>query len=768
MQKLYTFILFAVTASSYSQQQWRPLGPDDYNQAFYNQADDYELALNGNNTPYVAFIYPTDTDNSLSVRKFVNGHWEFVGPDDFTDGYEWDIAFTIDNNNVPYVGYNVNTTFYVKKFDGINWVSVGTFNYVCKSGKLAVDAQNNLYLAGTFGAGVVAGLKKFDGTNWIAVGDAAISTGGSTNVAVEFSSSDVPYIAYTDSNAGLRLSVKKLVGTTWQLVGSNNISADEATGVSLALNSNDEPFVSFTNEPNVGPDENKVLKFNGTTWQNVGASLTSDQPLQLAIDDNNTVYITRRVSYQTYVDHYNGAQWLITGNYFFGIPRALIFGSNATPYVLFSNDINLAVNKLNGSVWERIGETDIAEKGNGTLSAHMYATHDHELYYAYANEHPSKVAVKKWENGQWTPFGQAFDYTDSPTKIRLTEGPGNQLFLFYKASESLQVKKYNGSAWTDAAPPLSYGSYQNSAIADDGTIYVTGGHFIQGGQMLIRSYKYNGSAWVTLPDMNFNTQSNAWPYLEVYNGSLYIAYQESVNGKIKVKRLNGNTWQAVGPEDGVSTGGAIVPYLKKSTDGLYLTYSDENDYKISVQKYDGTSWQFIGEDGFSEGVSSALALSFDNNNVPYVGYISATGHTAVMKFASGEWINVGETIAASHGGITDFWTNIAFLANNVPVVGYAQGGVYAKYFGEAAALSTPNFATGKDNSRVIYPNPAHDAIYVSYTGAAAGELYDLMGKKVFAGSFTGNKLEMPAMKGLYILKIYNTDGTITTKKIELK
>ena len=68
---------------------------------------------------------------------------------------------------------------------------------------------------------------------------------------------------------------------------------------------------------------------------------------------------------------------------------------------------------------------------------------------------------------------------------------------------------------------------------------------------------------------------------------------------------------------------------------------------------------------------------------------------------------------------------------------------------------------------IVYPNPTNDIIKVVYTEELIINIYSMNGKAL--GSFTSKEIDLTNFKsGMYILKIENSEGNVTTKRIVKK
>ncbi|MEQ8226284.1 MAG: hypothetical protein ABRQ37_28470, partial [Candidatus Eremiobacterota bacterium] len=95
----------------------------------------------------------------------------------------------------------------VKMYNGTNWVTVGNAGFseggagICPRG-LYIDNDETPYLAyADMTCGRKATVKKFDGTNWVTVGTAGFSAGQANWLSISVSNG-IPYVGYDDSENG--------------------------------------------------------------------------------------------------------------------------------------------------------------------------------------------------------------------------------------------------------------------------------------------------------------------------------------------------------------------------------------------------------------------------------------------------------------------------------------------------------------------------------------------------------------------------------------
>ncbi len=233
------------------------------------------FALDSNNTPYVAYE-DWGNNSKASVMKFdfdgTSSSWQQVGTAEFSPGTADDISLILDSSNTPYIAYQDGANSdkaSVMKFNGISWQQVGAAGFSTGEANytsLALDNSDTPYIAYTDYRGYgnsanKANVMKFDGNNWVQVGTAGFSAGEAYGTNLALDSNGTPYIAYKDGANSDKESVMKFDGDNWVQVGAAGFSAGTVFSVtiSLALDSNDTPYIGYKDNGNSG--KASVMKF---------------------------------------------------------------------------------------------------------------------------------------------------------------------------------------------------------------------------------------------------------------------------------------------------------------------------------------------------------------------------------------------------------------------------------------------------------------------------------------------------------------------------
>jgi hypothetical protein len=205
------------------------------------------LAVDGNGNPTVAWYEAVGEGGNIYVQKFNGSSWWSVGTEvisvigrDGDDGSSYPPSLALDSNGNPILAwsdYNSdgNEKIYVRKFDGISWVNVGSGELGTDYGTvrrvwnsvpiLALDNNGNPAVAWleNDSGDLMIDAARFTNNNWTPSGYVS-SRGYASSLALTLDSRGKPFVAWHEY-ALSNIYVKSFDSGFWQNVGSGELNA---------------------------------------------------------------------------------------------------------------------------------------------------------------------------------------------------------------------------------------------------------------------------------------------------------------------------------------------------------------------------------------------------------------------------------------------------------------------------------------------------------------------------------------------------------------
>ncbi len=291
-------------------------------------------------------------------------------------------------------------------------------------------------------------IRKFDGTNWVSVG---YDDYAGSKVSITFSPQNVPYICYFTTDIH-HCRVIKFDGTDWQQVGPL-IPCSQAIGTtSIAVDANDSIYVSFGNIAFTSglplPDTfGEVLSYNGSSWNHVGdqTKIKKGNFNRLAIDRSTNKLYLRYESQYVYTPESTTLQFHQHSWNKVGENQKHCYDFEAAPTGgIYSLHILSPSNLLYVDVLKH-GYWDSLPQPNGAGGGNLEFNQDGTPYLFYGDP----LTVISYKNKTWTPLGM-LDL--SPFNVSRYNGAvGNGIPYVAFISEN----NYQVYVWKLAPPPLS-------------------------------------------------------------------------------------------------------------------------------------------------------------------------------------------------------------------------------------------------------------------------------------------------------------------------
>lgn len=300
-------------------------------------------------------------------------------------------------------------------------------------------------------------------------------------------------------------------------------------------------------------------------------------------------------------------------------------------------------------------------------------------YVAFKDYSNSNMAtVMKFDGTSWVLVGNAGFSGVAVDYLDLEIANNNMPYVAYKqlgGTKKVTVKRFTGTSWVNIGSPnftLEVTGNPSLALTSTNQPFVAVQETSNSNRIAVM--KFHNSTWVYAgsPGVSNGGVGTVVQSLEIDdNDDVYLAYEDVTNSqKIAVKKYDGGSqWDYVG-SSGVSAGAASYPSLDFGvTDIPYLAYNDElNNNKTTVRRFTNGVWNDVGAVGFGPGTGSSYQKMVVSNSLePYVSFRYGSSQTSVMKFQSGNWINVG---VANFPNVPASYQGMAIDNNDVPYLVY--------------------------------------------------------------------------------------------------
>ncbi len=631
----------------------------------------------------IAFVFLGLALSGGAEAGISNKNWFSVGNDiyeqaDFYNNYLYTTAprFVLDingNKNVAYLGSN---NYF------LNFLKIATFNV--SSFKWEVSNSN------------IKPARSYGDTD-----DKIISLASSRLV-----NDNSLFVSYLDNNDSDKPKVVKFSNGNWTNVGGAILDS-EAKYVKLAIDSNNVIYVAYKD---VATEKVSVKKFNGSSWELVGAAgftLDTQALSDFKLDNNNVPYVALidygTGSKSTVMSFVNNA-WAVVGssdfspNYGMDI-LVLDFDNNNIPYVAFdeqSNNNKIAVMKFESN-WAIVSTSSLQvyhSPSGGRIAIDFNSAN--ELFVAYTDYSTGKAMLKKLVAGSLTSVGVSgfssgnaklinlvIDENDNPYVSYADDELSENVVMRYSRPEILFSNRFSESNLNDG----SISSSTTISLEQGGTFENVGG-VLSSSSYLIENLPAGLTSSITVGDdgktatltlsgkaiyhNNANDVSNL--SITFYNSAFsdYLAsdyFNPTSNLTIDFRDELASQWQQVG--DFFSDRANYKLSMAVSGDGSkYLAYSDVVNQLGFVKKFNNSSstWDLVGGVSISTTVPNSISVNLASNGNPFVAYSdSANSYKINVKEFDGEaWNLVGE--AGFSSGETDL-ISLAFVGNT-PYVAY--------------------------------------------------------------------------------------------------
>lgn len=457
-----------------------------------------KIAITADGTLYAAYA-AIKNKNRVSVKKLVNGKWQLVGVNGFSNTGATNVTMVLTADGTPYVAYQDSTAgsaAVVQQFKNGVWtvvsptgLSKGAANYI----NMAMAPDGAPYVAfcdaGDKDKPVV---KKLSGGNWISVGPANLPENKATYTSIAISKNGTPYLTYSDYNMGSKPIVKIFTNGQWTNVGSSNISIQASSNVILKVAKTGVPYVAFNDEFYNG--KVSVKQYVSGNWQYTGTPTISQSGifsanLDMDLASDGTPYVIYRDSSQSscVVKKYNGTAWVNLGSNiapYGGTYFKITIAPDGTPYIAYADNQYgglISVQKFSNGSWGYVGHAAFSAKNVSNVN--IVIDKNNVPYVAYLDVLSNKPNAKRFNGTTWVTVGTENFVQDAVRDINLLIGPdGTPYMAFYDiTTKEIVVDAFTNNSWQTFGGPT--GSYEQANIPKL--------QFNPGGQMYLAFLQYN-------------------------------------------------------------------------------------------------------------------------------------------------------------------------------------------------------------------------------------------------------------------------------------
>lgn len=246
-------------------------------------------------------IYYTNQGSGLEVRQFDGSAWTQL-PSATSSSINYH-ASAVSASNILFT-YSTDNSGTVRRYVNSTWEQVGNagFSNGATFAEMVIGTNNKVYTCNVSG-----GVRVYENTttatasdNWMLVGGNIVDAASSSeqyNSDIAIDGSDNLYVAYVSNSAnGQKLNVKKFNGTSWTQLGNANFSEGKVQHVAIAVSASGNPYVVASRWENDDFLKNKVYYLNASsqTWEVLGGSFISDGQAtynDLAFDNFNNALV---------------------------------------------------------------------------------------------------------------------------------------------------------------------------------------------------------------------------------------------------------------------------------------------------------------------------------------------------------------------------------------------------------------------------------------------------------------------------------------------
>ncbi len=570
-------------------------------------------------------------------------------------------ALSIDDAGIVYAGGDFSRAGgspakNIAKWNGVSWAPLSEGVSGCARNCITAmqfDRHGDLFVGGAF-SGYLA---KWNGVMW-----SSIISGGSWNgcdwnycvSSLVFDDANALFVGgiFTTISGVSANRVAKWDGETWQSVGAG------VSGNVYALSYRDGfLYAGGTFALSGGLTVNNVAVYDGSSWSGLGSGVNGSVQC-IAFDKNGVLHVGGNFSNASVLYKWSGVSWLsiATPPSGGGVIYTVAFDYSGSIYVGggFVGIASLSTNnlaKFDGAIWRDVTgytapNTRLPDPNyNGFLT---YANNGGVIYSVGSDAFVTNRIVK-WDGVSWSVLSGHVSYINVMAVDNagvLYVGGG---FTDIDGVTVNRIAKWTGVEWQALGAGLD-GAVRAIAFDSSNNVFV-GGDFIKAGGITVnRLAKWNGVAWSALGS-GANGSVNALRFDS--NQNLYAGGTFSAIGGIaaqNVARWDGVSWFSVA--HGISGASQIQLLGVSNSQKIYVAVSYPSIGRREIKFYENAQWLSIGYLNFALASVTISSSVFDHEDSLYIGgeFDSAGGISTrgLAKWNGVSWSALGGSVSLDY------------------------------------------------------------------------------------------------------------------------
>lgn len=453
--------------------------------------------------------------------------------------------------------------------------------------------------------------------------------------------------------------IERWDGTAWSLVASPNTSATQRNALRDVACSSASDCWAVGSFNNGDAEQTLILRWDGSSWTiaaSPNTSATQSNFLTGVACPSPTLCwaagsaVNGNGSYQALIERWDGSAWTIVA-----APNTSATQSN------FLNDLTCSSTTscwAVGSASSSVAEQTLIQRWDGTswtIATSPNTGAGHNILYgvtcagasdcwavgSFVAGNIQQTLIQRWNGTLWTSI---LSPNTSPTPrsnvlLGVACASASSCWAIGRAEITSEdtdalIERWDGTAWTVAAPPTVAGSHQlaGATCVSMGECWTVGAAVVDGVQQVLTE-RWNATAWSIVPAANAGTPthntllgvtcvtaSDCWSVASYHNGSV----QQTL-----IQRWNGITWGIVPSPNTSSTSSNILYDVAcgSSSDCWAVGYAEGvSAFQTLTLHWDGSMWSIV---------ASPSTAAVQNNFLNDVTCVSSTECWAVGFYDPG-------------------------------------------------------------------------------------------------------------------------------------